>query len=194
MRRTKAWTTHLGSGNLCFPWESSPWGARELGERAALGLCSPACWRRGWVKAGGSGCQAELCQEWGPAGLGPHPSPVHSWSSAIHEFSCCSSPTSKMMSVRSFTWWGGRVWLCGTPAVCMCDPRVWKAVTHFQHEGVEIVGHLEACAPPDLLDAGAGCLELGLGTLGDQGGAVKARPCWPFAPPGLCFSATSPGA
>lgn len=37
--------------------------------------------------------------------LVPHPWPVHFRSSAIHEFSCCSSPTSKMMSVRSFTWW-----------------------------------------------------------------------------------------
>lgn len=51
-------------------------------------------------------------------GPSPHPWPVHSWSSAIHEFSCCSSPTSKMMSVRSFTWWGGRVQPCGTPEVC----------------------------------------------------------------------------
>lgn len=35
--------------------------------------------------------------------LAPHPWPVYFRSSAIHEFSCCSSPTSKMMSVRSFT-------------------------------------------------------------------------------------------
>lgn len=50
----------------------------------------------------------------------------------------------------------------GASGVCMNDPPppplVWKAVTHLQDKGVEVVWHLEACASPDLLDIGAGCL------------------------------------
>lgn len=93
----------------------------------------------------------------------PHPWPVHSRSSAVHEFSCCSSPTSKMMSVLSFTWWGGRndcmgsLWGGGVLPL-----GVESCITHLQYKGVEVVGHLQACASPDLLDTGAGCLQLGL--------------------------------
>ena len=56
----------------------------------------------------------------------PHPWPVHSQSSAIHEFNCCSSPTSKMMSVRSFTWWGGRERLYGILRGCGIAPGCRK--------------------------------------------------------------------
>lgn len=44
------------------------------------------------------------------------------------------------------------------PRLCGCDPRGGEAVTHLQDKGVEVVWHLEACASPDLLDIGAGCL------------------------------------
>lgn len=46
--------------------------------------------------------------------------------------------------------------------------RCGGRIAHLQHEGVEVVRHLQACASPDLPDAGAGCLELGLGALEDQ--------------------------
>lgn len=31
-------------------------------------------------------------------------------------------------------------------------------VLHLQDKGIEVVRHLEACAPSNLLDTGAGCL------------------------------------
>lgn len=63
------------------------------------------------AEKGGEGVGLRVWEEQGwcqklrwEGSLAPHPWPVHFRSSAIHEFSCCSSPTSKMMSVRSFTW------------------------------------------------------------------------------------------
>lgn len=53
---------------------------------------------------------------------------------------------------------GGSGWVLARVGVS----PVWKALTHLQHKGVEVVGHLEAGAPPDLLEAGARCLQLGL--------------------------------
>lgn len=68
----------------------------------------------------------------GPYSLGPHPWPVHSRSSAIQEFSCCSSPTSKMMSVRSFTWQGEREWLCGCLGCVGVTPGWEKPLITFR--------------------------------------------------------------
>lgn len=50
--------------------------------------------------------------------------------------------------------WVPQVWMYGPPP----PPQVWKAVTHLQDKGVEVVRHLETCASPDLLDIRAGCL------------------------------------
>lgn len=50
---------------------------------------------------------------------------------------------------------GVAVWV---PWVCRCDPRMGKAINYLQDKGIEVVRHLEACAPPNLLDTGAGCL------------------------------------
>lgn len=121
-----------------------------------LRVCALQPAEKGGVKGlGRAGLVSKLRWE---GSLVPHPWPVHFRSSAIHEFSCCSSPTSKMMSVRSFTWWkkGAAVWV--RERVCMCSPGCGSSVTHLQHKGIEVVGHLEACASPDLLEAGAGCL------------------------------------
>lgn len=66
---------------------------------------------------GDQGSRKSCAKGVGPYGPGPHPWPVHSRSSAIQEFSCCSSPTSKMMSVRSFTWQGRRECCMGASGV-----------------------------------------------------------------------------
>lgn len=120
-------------------------------------------------------------------GLGPHPWPVHSWSSAIHELSCCSSPTSKMMSVRSFTWWGGRGWLCGIPGVCPYSPRggkLGRSPLAQRCRGCQASRGVCTAGPPGcwsrLLVAWALNSRKPRRTL-------RVCPCWPFAHPGLFF-------
>lgn len=151
---------HLGSGSLCFPLAS--WTCWALGRRDSVPPCldSLACRE----EAGSEDLRARVrAGQWGGTGRA---SPL---ASALPEH---GHPRIQLLLVSHLKddvcpvlhlegRKGSCVSLRGVSLSPAPEPQS-PVVTHLEHEGMEVVRHLQACTPPDLLDARAGCLQLGL--------------------------------
>lgn len=134
--------------------------------------CAPACWRRGYVRSlGDHERPCWLKGEWGRAS----PSAC-----ALPEL---SQPGVQLLlvphlkdDVSPLLHLAGEGNHCVGRRRSSAGPGLPCSVTHLEHEGVEVIRHLQARAPPHILDAGAGGLQLGLGALGDQEGHSGQSP------------------